>query len=63
MRYFTRPRALDRIQDEFWDDESPLLPSLSVPDHEAVHTGLVDRHGDPIMRAPNPIGFGKDQEW
>ncbi|MCB4862380.1 hypothetical protein K7W03_22580 [Sphingobium sp. PNB] len=62
-RYFTRPRSLERIQDDFWDNEAPLLPSVSVPDHEATDTGILDRHGDTIWRAPNPIGFGRNEEW
>lgn len=35
----------------------PLLPGLSVSDHHAVKTGLVDLNGNPILRAPEPIGF------
>jgi len=25
--------------------------------YEATDTGLIDHNGDPIMRAPNPMGF------
>jgi hypothetical protein len=53
-RYFTR-RA--KASDDVWWDRGPLIPSLTVSDHEATDTGLVDERGDPIMRAPNPIGF------
>ena len=35
----------------------PLTPDLKVSDHKAADTGLVDHRGDPIMRAPNPMGF------
>ena len=47
----------------FYDDDNPLLPNLSVDDHEAVDTGLIWATGEPIMRMPNPIGFGRDEEW
>lgn len=40
-----------------------LLPDLWVPDHHPVDTGLVDARGNTIMRAPNPVGFGRDREW
>lgn len=51
-RYFTRPRA---APDGDWND--PMLPPLQVSDHRPVDTGLVDRRGDRIMRAPERIGF------
>lgn len=61
-RYFSSPKAIKPSAD--WiDDDSPLIPALSVADHEAADTGLVDIHGNAIMRAPNPIGFGRDSEW
>lgn len=55
-RYYVRPRAGG-------DDESPLLPYLDVPEHLPHDTGLIDLNGDPILRAPRPIGFGRDAEW
>lgn len=39
------------------------MTSLEVSDHEAVYTGLLDSDGNAIMRVPNPMGFGKDDEW
>lgn len=39
------------------DYPEPLLPGLSVDDNRPVDTGLVDRHGNPIMRLPEPMGF------
>lgn len=60
-RYFTRPAAIKPRAE--WYDNAPLLPQLSVTDHEAIDTGLIDHRGDSIMRAPNPIGFGRDGEW
>jgi hypothetical protein len=48
-RYVTRA--------EWIDDHCPLLPDLSVSDHQPVKTGLVDRMGNPILRVPTPVGF------
>jgi len=64
VRYFTRPRPQVTRSDD--DGYYPVGNSWSVPtvsDHEATDTGLLDVNGDPIMRAPNPIGFGRDDEW
>ena len=58
-RYFTqKPRASD---DEWWPD--PIIHVPTVCDHVAVDTGLIDTDGNSIMRAPNPVGFGRDEEW
>ena len=65
-RYFTRARPLDfQGAPVSWIEaiDQPMIPNLTVDDHIAVDTGLVDQSGDPIMRAPNPIGFGRDGEW
>jgi len=56
-RYFTRPRAAP--EGDFHD---PLLPHLSVSEHLPVDTGLVDHRGDPIIRAPRPVGFHHPRE-
>lgn len=61
-RYFARPRQMVRPTAS-WDDDVPMLPCLTADDHQAVETGLVDERGDPIWRAPFPIGFGRDGEW
>lgn len=45
------------------DDDFPLVPELSVDDHAPIDTGLVWDNGEPIMRTPNPIGFGRDGDW
>lgn len=64
-RYFTAPRAHARA----WvadDDTWPVSIATNIPtvcDHEATDTGLLDINGNAIMRAPNPIGFGRDDEW
>lgn len=63
-RYFTRPAAKAVIRaDDYWPEAPPYVTNLTVSDHEATDTGLLDASGDAIMRAPNPIGFGKDDEW
>lgn len=63
-RYFVQKRQPPlRASDDDW---VPVGNSWHVPlvaDHEAVDTGLLDANGDPIMRAPNPMGFGRDGEW
>lgn len=53
MRYFSQPKR----PTAHWADDVPLLPCLSVDDIVAVNTGLITAKGDPIMRAPEPIGF------
>lgn len=55
-RYFARKRPVQWIEDDT-DGAEAFRPSLSVSDHEAADTGLVDKDGDPIMRAPNEMGF------
>lgn len=62
-RYFSQRRKALWVEDEdAWDAASTdHIPTVS--DHEATDTGLLDVNGDTIMRAPNPIGFGKDEEW
>lgn len=60
-RYFSRPRSF-WVEDDYYADDSPAqLPTVS--DHEPVDTGIIDVNGNPIMRAPNPVGFGRDDEW
>lgn len=62
-RYFTRPRAAVWVEDEHYSPDPGPLPQLFVAEHEATDTGLLDARGDCIMRAANPMGFGKDSEW
>lgn len=61
-RYFTHPAPPVRADDDDWYGR-PLIIEPYVPDHRPVDTGLVDLNGTPIMRAPNPIGFGRDADW
>lgn len=60
-RYFTQRAAPSPRAD--WDNCYPLLPDLHVAEHQPIDTGLIDVRGAAIMRAPNPIGFGRDGEW
>ena len=62
MPRYAKPRANGWIEDDGYDDE-PFRPSLEVDDHDVVDTGLIWTTGEPIMRVPNPIGFGRDEEW
>lgn len=57
VRMARKPRA------DWIDDDGPMLPSITVDDHEAVETGLIWQDGEPVMRTPNPMGFGRDREW
>jgi hypothetical protein len=60
-RYFIVAVSAERAWD--WLAEYPLLPGLQCAEHVATDTGLLDGNGRRIMRAPNPMGFGKDSEW
>ena len=51
------------VRADWFDADNPLLPNLSVTEHEAIDTGLIWSTGEPIMRMPNLIGFGRDEEW
>lgn len=59
-RYVSRPRA--EADCDHWSLDR-LEPVPTVSEAEAVDTGLLDVHGVPLMRLPNPIGFGRDEEW
>lgn len=64
-RYFTRPTVRNHrtVADVYDAETPPFVTNLTVCDHEATDTGLIDLNGDPIMRAPRPMGFGRDDEW
>ena len=60
-RYFTRPaKAYSPLicEDTWYTD--PVIPHLSVDDHEPSFTGLLDPKGEEIWRAPNEMGFHAD---
>lgn len=47
-----------------WDDyDEPNRINPTVDEHRPINTGLVTADGKPTMRLPNPMGFGRDQEW
>ena len=65
-RYIIMPRTRQKTAQAWADDdwlEEPLRVHPTVDDHEAIDTGLITLNGDAIMRAPNPMGFGRDDEW
>lgn len=63
-RYFIRTRSRGWVGDDLYDDErGALRPDIVVDEHVATDTGLIDADGNVIMRAPNPVGFGRDEEW
>lgn len=62
-RYFSCPKAAIRPRADWYDNDGPMIPHLEVDDHEPVDTGLLDVSGNCIMRSPNPMGFGRDDEW
>jgi len=62
-RYFVQRRAPAPRGEDDWVPVGNSWHVPSVPDHEATDTGLLDVHGDRIMRAPNHMGFGRDGEW
>lgn len=59
-RYFVRAGKPLYVETPLWEDVEPNRPSLAVPDHEPSFTGLLDAHGEPIFRGPNPMGFLAD---
>lgn len=69
-RYFTRPKAATVFapgQDWGWCEmpdfgRASNVSGFEVSDFVPTDTGLLDHHGDAIMRAPNVIGFGRDDD-
>lgn len=61
MKY--APPRTGWVADDLYDDQHGLMPDISVPEHKPVDTGLLYPSGEPIMRLPNPMGFGRDGEW
>ncbi len=58
-RYVIRPRATDCD----WWAESRIQSVPTVSESVPSDTGLLDVKGNTIWRMPNPIGFGRDEEW
>lgn len=63
MRYRRPARSSGWVEDETFSPEPLPVPHLSVAEHGVVDTGLLWSDGEPVVRAPNPIGFGRDEEW
>lgn len=61
-RYVRLARPAKAYRDD-WDGVEPAAREVQVCDHEYVDTGLMFADGSPIMKAPTPIGFGRDDEW
>lgn len=63
-RYFTRPaKSALYVEDESYSPDPTFEPHISVPDHVATDTGLLDARGERIWRSPRPVGFGRTDEW
>lgn len=60
-RAVTKSRLYD--EDHTFEEEAPMLPQIAVDDHEPIETGLLWSDGSPVVRMPNPLGFGRDSEW
>ncbi len=56
-RYFKRPPQSFYVEDDHYSPRPGPLASLTVPEHEAINTGLLDKDGDIVWRAPNEMGF------
>lgn len=61
-RYF-----IQRAARSFWTGDDVFVSAQNyiptVPDHEAIDTGLIDLDGNAIVRVPLAIGFGRRDEW
>ncbi len=62
-RYLRVPQSAGWVEDEIFSSNIGRNDPPSVAEHQPVPTGLLWSDGAPIMRAPNPVGCGKDDEW
>lgn len=62
-RYIRAASGRLYAEDHTFDEERPMLPDIVVSEHVAVDTGLLWSDGAPVLRAPNPIGFGRSEDW
>jgi hypothetical protein len=63
VRYVRSAKPL-YVETPLWaDQQNPLVPQISVAEHDSVDTGLLWHDGSRIYRAPFPIGFGRDEDW
>lgn len=51
------------LDGDWWEPDVPFNPSLFVDNATPEFTGIIDAEGNPIVKMPRPIGFGRDQEW
>lgn len=51
------PRYVIRACPDCTEDDYPIARELTVEEQPYQDTGLIDRHGNKIMRAPHAIGF------
>ena len=51
------------IADDLDNGDYPMLAEITLPESKPVDTGLLWANGKPVMRYPNPIGFGRNEEW
>lgn len=57
-KYYSAPKSLCVDLDiNGWRHDRVSHGTPSVSDHVATNTGLLDKDGNPIMRAPRPMGF------
>lgn len=61
MARYTSSRPRGWIEDDVYADPARL--DIVVSEAGPVDTGLLDAGGNAIFRIPNPIGFGRDEEW
>lgn len=57
-----RYRVIRSFEEDAWEEWRPLLPSLTVDELSPQDTGLLDQHGNKIVRMPNGIGFQAEVE-
>lgn len=66
-RYFTQPSAVIVPEPMIWENtyisRTAMVPGVCASDFVATDTGLLNSRGERILRAPNPVGFGKDEDW
>lgn len=63
MRYVTRAYRPLYVETPLWEGADGLKPDIHVDGRKEVNTGLVSHRGEPIMRLPPPVGFGRDADW
>jgi hypothetical protein len=57
------PRDSGWIEDEHYSETPQAGAPIITDSHVPIDTGLLYANGRPVMRLPNPVGFGRDSEW